>query len=103
MKRRGASTSREIYFGFIQYVSCLYVLPVLHEQMKHAGYPEEPTVAVTALMSGIACIVSGLTANLPFILAPPTSVSIWFSVFLQDYDLEPSFGNQVSSHPLLIT
>jgi xanthine/uracil/vitamin C permease (AzgA family) len=32
---------------------------------------------------GIGCLIGGLFANLPFIVAPPTSVSIFYSVFVQ--------------------
>ena len=92
-KRRGSSFVREIYLGFVQYFSCLYMLPVLHAQMKPAGYKEEPTIVVTAACSGIACIIAGLIANLPFIIAPPTSVSIWFACYLLEHKLAPAVGS----------
>ena len=92
-KRRGSSLTREMYLGVIQYFSCLYMLPVLHAQMKPAGYKEEPTIVVTAACSGVACIIAGLIANLPFIIAPPTSVSIWFACYLLEHNLPPAIGN----------
>jgi hypothetical protein len=33
-------------------------------------------------------------ANLPFIIAPPTAISIFLSVFLQERDLDVDIGNQ---------
>jgi hypothetical protein len=83
IKRRGTTIKRELYFGLVQFISCLYVLPVVPHQLYPAGYNTQPTIIATAALSGVGCVVSGLFANLPFIIAPPTSVSIFFSVFLQ--------------------
>jgi xanthine/uracil/vitamin C permease (AzgA family) len=45
-------------------------------------------------MCGIGCIVGGLFANLPFIIAPPTAISIFLSIFLQQNRLDTAVGNQ---------
>ena len=36
-----------------------------------------------AAVCGIGCLVAGIFANLPFIIAPPTAVSIFYSVFIR--------------------
>jgi xanthine/uracil/vitamin C permease (AzgA family) len=65
---------------------------VVPDQLELAGYPRTTTVVITAAASGIGCIFSGLLSNLPFIVAPPTSVTIFFSVYLQEYELDSSNG-----------
>ena len=93
VKRRNTTIKRELYFGLLQFVSCLYVLPVVQNQLFPAGYSREPTVVVTAAASGIGCIIFGLFANLPFIVAPPTSISIFQSVFMQKNSMSLSNGS----------
>jgi xanthine/uracil/vitamin C permease (AzgA family) len=36
---------------------------------------------------GIGCLIAGIFANLPFIIAPPTAVSIFYSVFIRQNDI----------------
>lgn len=93
LKRRGATIKAEIYYGMIHFISCLYVLAVVPQQLQSAGYNGRNTVVAVALCSGIATIFCGLFANLPFVLAPPTVVSIFLSVFLQQGGLDPNHGN----------
>ena len=93
IKRRNTTIQRELRFGLVQFVSCLYILPVVPIQMQPAGYSIIPTIVVTAAISGIGSIICGLFANLPFIVAPPTSVSIFLSVYLQENNLDPQNGN----------
>ena len=38
---------------------------------------------IQAAVCGIGCLVAGVFANLPFIIAPPTAVSIFYSVFIR--------------------
>lgn len=45
-------------------------------------------------MCGVGCIIGGLFANLPFIIAPPTAISIFLSIFLQQNQLDTAVGNQ---------
>jgi len=93
IRSRNTTIEKELYFGVIQFISCLYVLPVVPIQLEPAGYSRTETAVVTAAASGIGCILSGLFSNLPFIVAPPTSVAIFFSVFLQENSLQPKNGN----------
>jgi hypothetical protein len=84
IKRRETTIQKEIYCGLIQFISCLYILPVLPHQMENAGYDLKTTYVVTALMSAFGSIVGGFLANLPLIIAPPTSISIFLSLYLQE-------------------
>lgn len=47
IKRRNTTIEKEIYCGFIQFISCLYILPVLPHQMENAGYDLKTTYVVT--------------------------------------------------------
>jgi hypothetical protein len=49
IKRRGTTIEKEVYCGLIQFISCLYILPVLPHQMENAGYDLRTTYVVTVL------------------------------------------------------
>jgi xanthine/uracil/vitamin C permease (AzgA family) len=66
---------------------------VIPQQLSIAGYSEFHSVVTTALCCGIGSAIGGLFMNLPFIIAPPTVVSIYLVVFLQEKELGPQFGN----------
>jgi hypothetical protein len=44
-------------------------------------------------MSALGSLLGGLFANLPFIIAPPTSISIFLSLYLQDNGYDANVGN----------
>ncbi len=73
----------EIFTGVIQFISCLYVLPVVPDQMKRAHYDEEASIMATTVTCAIGCIIGAFLTDTPFIIAPPTSVSIFFAVSMQ--------------------
>lgn len=104
VKARGSSISLEIYFGVIHFVSCSYALVVIPQQLIKAGYPSRPSVVTTAICSGVGSIICGLVANLPFVIAPPTVVSIYLVVFLREEQLNLMHGNAavISSGLLLM-
>ncbi|RYH30183.1 NCS2 family permease [archaeon] len=93
LSRRNTTIKAEVYYGFIHYISCLYCLAVVPQQLSGAGYGSRNTVVAVALCSGVGSIFCGLFANLPFVLAPPTVVSIFLSVFLQQTDEGPQEGS----------
>ena len=93
IKRRGTSVKAELYHGVIHFISCLYCLAVVPMQLQAAGYIKEDTIVAVALCSGVGSIFCGLFANLPFVMAPPTVVSIFLSVFLQQNGFGPKEGN----------
>jgi hypothetical protein len=47
IKRRNTTIEHEIFGGIVQFVSCMYVLPVIPEQMVNAGYDPDSSYAVT--------------------------------------------------------
>eukprot|EP01040_Poterioochromonas_malhamensis_P002191 gene2191-2332_t len=93
LKRRKTTIAAECYYGVIHFISCFYCLAVMPQQLKNAGYGARATVVSVALCTGAGSIIAGLFANLPFVLAPPTVVSIFLSVYLQQYNLGPREGN----------
>jgi adenine/guanine/hypoxanthine permease len=93
LERRKTTIKAEVYYGVIHFISCLYVLAVVPQQLAGAGYNGQNTVVAVGLCTGVATIFCGLFANLPFVLAPPTVVSIFLSVFLQQNNLNQKSGN----------
>ena len=83
LAERGTTLDKELYAGLVQFVSCIYILPVVSKQLERAGYHRAQLVIATATVCAIGCTLSSYTTNLPFIVAPPTSVSIFLAVSLQ--------------------
>lgn len=54
----------EIYTGVVQFISCLYVLPVVPFQMKRAGYDQEGTIMATAATCCIGCIIGAFLTDM---------------------------------------
>lgn len=93
VRARGTTIQREMYLGIVQFISCLYILPVVPEQLARAGYDRGSTIVSTAVVCCIGCIVGSILTNMPFIIAPPTSVSIFLAVYLQQQGLPTHVGN----------
>lgn len=83
----------ELYTGAIQFISCLYVIPVVPFQMKRVGYEEESTIMATIICCAIGCIVGAFLTDMPLIVAPPTSVSIFLAVSMQQSNMTYRDGN----------
>jgi hypothetical protein len=47
IKRRNTTIEHEVYAGIVQFISCMYVLPVIPEQMVNAGYDPDSSYSVT--------------------------------------------------------
>ena len=90
---RGTTLEVELYAGLVNFFSCLYILPVVSRQMEAAGYVRNVEVMATATVCGIGCILSSYPTNLPFVVAPPTSVTIFLSVSMQRGALTRQQGN----------
>lgn len=93
VKARNTTVRGEIYYGFVHFVSCLYVLAVIPQQLVNAGYSDRSSVITTSLCCGLGSLVGGLFTNLPFVIAPPTVVSIYLVAFLREKNLGPEYGN----------
>lgn len=93
IKKRGTTIELEIYTGIVQFISCLYVLPVVPYQMKRVGYDETASIIATCVTCAIGSIIAAFLTDMPFIIAPPTSVSIFLAVSMQQGNLAPPIGN----------
>ena len=93
IQARESTILGEVYYGFVHFVSCLYVLAVIPQQLVTAGYSDKTSVVTTALCCGFGSVIGGLFMNLPYVLAPPTVVSIYLVVFLREKGLGPEYGN----------
>lgn len=82
----------EVYCGLIQFISCLYVLPVVPYQMKRVGYDETASIIATTVCCAIGSIIAAFLTDMPFIVAPPTSVSIFLAVSMQQQGLSRDAG-----------
>lgn len=83
VKTRKSTVRAEVYFGLVHFISCFYCLAVIPQQMERAGYDARGMFFATATCSGLGSIICGLFANLPFVFAPPTVVSIYLAVYLR--------------------
>lgn len=90
---RKTTIRTEVLGGCIQFISCLYVLPVIPAQLAGAGYDTTASIEVVALTCAIGCLLSSYITNLPFIIAPPTSISIFLAAVLQQSSMSPTQGN----------
>ena len=93
IKKRKTTIELELYTGVVQFISCLYVLPVVPYQMKRVGYDETASIIATCVTCAIGSIIAAFLTDMPFIIAPPTSVSIFLAVSMQQTNLLPPEGN----------
>ena len=93
IRKRGTTINKELVCGVIQWISCLYVLPVVPEQMGKAGYSHTGSIVATAACCCLGNLYGSVLTNMPFIIAPPTSVSIFLVVFLRQQALGRPDGN----------
>lgn len=94
LQKRGATISSEFIGGTVAFLSCMYVLPVLPGQLALAGYSIPQTTASTSMTCAIGSVLAGLLSNLPFIIAPPTPVSIFLQSYLRQNSMSNREGNQ---------
>lgn len=90
---RSTTIQCEVLCGYINFISCLYVLPVIPNQLAAAGYDKTASIATTALACSVGSILSSYLTNLPFIVAPPTAVSIFLAVALQQNGMSQDEGD----------
>ena len=92
VKKRGTTVEMECYCGLVQFISCLYVLPVVPFQMKRVGYDETSSIVATTVTCAIGSIASSFLTDMPLIIAPPTSVSIFLAVSMQQSNFSKDEG-----------
>ena len=90
---RETSLSAEVIYGFVHFISCLFVLPVIPDQLESAGYNKKCCIEATAVACCVGCLLSSYLTNLPFVIAPPTAVSIFLSVAIRKSAMTRSQGD----------
>ena len=61
--------------------------------MARAGYDETSSIIATAVTCAVGSILSSFITDMPFIIAPPTSVSIFLAVSSQQQGLSVKHSN----------
>jgi hypothetical protein len=70
IRARKTTIKAEIYYGVIHFISCLYCLAVVPQQLRAAHYNVPHTVVSVALCSGIGSLFFSLCSSSRIILAP---------------------------------
>lgn len=89
---RDTNIMREVKCGVLHFVSSSFILAVNPSLLEPAGFSTTSTAAATAICAGVSSIICGVFANMPFILAPTTSTSIYFCLFIQNHSLSTGEG-----------
>jgi hypothetical protein len=55
IRARGTTWQMECFCGFVQFISCMYVLPVVPAQLSRAGFDDTKTVVVTVCPAVLSC------------------------------------------------
>jgi len=90
IRERRSCISTEIFCGCLHFISCLFILPVIPIQLEAADYDRSKSIQITALATAVGCIISSYITNLPFVIAPPSVVSIYIAVALQKSQINQS-------------
>ena len=90
INERRSSLCIEVFGGFLHFISCLFILPVIPIQLEAADYNRAKSIQITALATSVGCIISSYITNLPFVIAPPSVVSIYIAVALQKSEISQS-------------
>lgn len=93
LRERHTTISDEVKAGFVHFVSVLFIMSVNPALLAGAGYERNSVAAGTGVATGIACILSGLVCNLPFVIAPTTSTALYYEAFLLNNNLSTAGGN----------
>jgi len=95
IRERETNLLREIKGGVVHFACTAFILAVNPTLLSgDSGVAEGRQVAVaTALATGFSSILCGCTTNLPFVLAPTTSTSLYFGLILQNTAMSRTNGN----------
>jgi hypothetical protein len=93
VKQNGAKFETELLSGLTSFLASLYILPVISHQFSLVGYDENRTCQIMALIVGLATIVNGIISNSPIVIAPPTSLAIFFSTSIAQSGMTTHDGN----------
>lgn len=86
LSQRGTTLSREIRGGCTTFCSMMYLILVIPGMLSGAGMDFGQVMTATCLIAAAGSILSGLTSNLPFALAPGLGFTTLFTYTLcQEY------------------
>ncbi len=70
---------KELQAAIVGFLTSVYILFLIPGLLSETGMPVPQVTTAVALASGISCILMGLIANRPFILAPGVGVGAYFA------------------------
>ncbi len=75
----GTDVKTEVRAGFATFLTMAYIIVVNPAILSASGMPVEGVVFATIMVSALSSILMGLTANLPFALAPGMGINAFFT------------------------
>lgn len=78
-KQNETTLIRELVGGLTTFVTMAYIIIVAPQMLSQAGMNLSEVFVVVVLISAFACILSGITSNLPFAMAPGLGLLSFFS------------------------
>lgn len=70
IEEAGSTIETEIHAGIINFLSGLYIIPVISKILGGGGYQENFTASTCSLMMGVGTILMGIITNTPLIVVP---------------------------------
>lgn len=94
LKERNTTIKIEFHCGLLHFISVAFILSVNCTLLsENSTYLPNKVAAATALTTGVSSIVCGAFSNLPFVLAPTTSTSLYYALYLQNHNMTNQEGN----------
>lgn len=75
----GTDVRTEVRAGFATFLTMAYIIVVNPAILSATGMPVEGVVFATIMVSALSSILMGVTANLPFALAPGMGINAFFT------------------------
>jgi adenine/guanine/hypoxanthine permease len=79
LAENNTSFVKELQAAIVGFLTSVYILFLIPGLLSETGMPIPATTTAVALASGISCILMGLIANRPFVLAPGVGIGAYFA------------------------
>ena len=79
LKENNTTVKTEVLAGITTFMTIAYILVVNPSILGQAGMDKGAVFTATAIASGIGCLIMGLLANYPIILAPSMGINAFFT------------------------
>ncbi len=79
LKERGSTVGTEVLAGLVTFMTMSYIIFVNPSLLSQGGVPFEGAVMATVLSAAMACIIMGITSNLPFAIAAGMGYNVFFA------------------------